>query len=80
MILISYEAELSGFLLLRYELGALTWFRPIVEMQHMSEDKSKLCGITAHNRRWKNWYMSQIPQILHGITNALIGYQLLFCI
>ena len=65
---------------LRNELEFLTWFGPIVEMQHMSEDKSKLCGITAHNRRWTNGYMSQIPLILHGINNALIGYQLLFCI
>ena len=31
-----------AFMLLRNEMEALTWFRPIVEMQHVSEDKSKL--------------------------------------
>lgn len=67
-------------MLLRDEMVALTWFRPIVEMQHMSEDKSKLCGVTAHSRRWMNGYMSQIPQIIHRIINALEGYQLPRCI
>ena len=69
-----------AFMLLRDEMVALTWFRPIVEMQHMSEDKSKLCGVTAHSRRWMNGYMSQIPQIVHRIINALEGYQLPRCI
>lgn len=60
---------------LRYELEVRTWYRPIAEMQHMFDDRTKALWNHDHNRRWTNGYMSQILQIVHRIINALEGYQ-----
>ena len=63
------------FTLLRYGIGVRTWLRPIAEMQHMFDDRTKALWTHDHNRRWMNEYMSQILQIIHRIINALAGYQ-----